>query len=69
MALPFITKYSICQVEKTSWLNLDDQLLLMQASINGNNQASDEKIKTYDSNLDKIKTLLKQVMIQNQNSS
>ena len=48
---------------------MDKQFLLIQALIDGKNQDYDEKMKKYESDLDNIKKLLKQVLIQNQNSS
>ena len=47
---------------------LDDQFLLIPASIEDKNQTSDEKMKKYDFSLDKIKKVLKQVLVHNQNS-
>ena len=47
---------------------LDDQFLLIQASIDDNNQASDEKMNKYYSALDEIRTLIKQVTVHYQNS-
>ena len=48
---------------------LDDQFLLIPASIEDKNQTSDEKMKKYESALDKIKRIIKQVLFQNKNYS
>ena len=43
--LPFIHQDSICQVEKNIWINIfDNQLLIIQATIEANKQYSDEKM-------------------------
>ena len=47
---------------------LDYQFLLVKSLIDDKNQASVGKINKYDSKLDEIKTLLKNVLVQNQNS-
>ena len=47
---------------------LDYQFLLMQYFIGANNQAHDEKMKTYGSDLDKKNILPKPMMVQNKNS-
>ena len=49
----------------------DDQFLIMQDTIDDNRQATDYKMKTYDSNIDKLTVLIKNIdemMGQNQNS-
>ena len=49
----------------------DDQFLIMQDTIYDNRQATDYKMKTYDSNIDKLTVLIKNIdemMGQNQNS-
>ena len=47
--------------------NSDGKLLIMQATIDDNRKASDEKIKTYDSKLDKLTEMIENMMVKNQN--
>ena len=49
--------------------NLDDQLLIMQSSIEANKQYTDNKMKKHDSEFTVIRKILKQLMVQNHNSS
>ena len=46
---------------------LDFQFLLMKDLIFSNKQADTEKIKKHDSEIQKIKILIKQMMVHNQN--
>ena len=48
---------------------MDYQLILIKYLIDDNNQNSDEKMKKYESALDKIKRIIKQVLFQNKNYS
>ena len=47
--------------------NPDDQLIIIKSKIEANIQASDAKMKKYDSKLDKIMEMIKNTMDQNQN--
>ena len=49
--------------------NPDDQLIISQANIESNRQDYDYKMNIYDSKLDKITALVKNMMHQNKNSS
>ena len=45
------------------------QLLIMKDNIDDDSQASDVKMKTYDSKLDKLKAIIKNIMEQIKNSN
>ena len=49
--------------------SFDDQLLLIKSSIYANRKDADEKMKKYDSKLDNLISMVKNMMYQDQNSS
>ena len=45
--------------------NLDDEFLIMQATMDYNMQVYDEKMKTYDYKLENLTEMIEKMMVQN----